>query len=80
MEGELNMNFKLECQKFIQDDATLEWKTVPMTIDFNHVCKLQPDVWDNDIPVFRMEYMVEDGKSLFERVSYILTNFKVIQK
>lgn len=28
------MKWSIECKKFVQDDVTLEWKVVPMTIDF----------------------------------------------
>lgn len=78
------MKWSIECKKFVQDDVTLEWKIVPMTIDFLKINNLQPDTWEmedgNEVPVFRMEYGINRGSVWDEMVSYILTDFKIFKR
>lgn len=77
-------NWSFECKKFVQTDDLSDWTIVPMTIDFHNIYVLEPDSWImNDgktLPVFRLEYMFEDGIEVYKKVSYILTDFNVIVK
>lgn len=77
------MDWSIECRKFVQDEDTLEWKIVPMTVKFHDIYGFMPDTWTMDdgseIPVFRLEYvgLYNDGGKI-DMVSYILSDFRVV--